>query len=115
MEHPEYCYSHDMENNCTIIKWGESGYYKTDYPEGQYTTEIIDEINARADITPMMRVAMECCSMVAQSDPDLDWEKHYAMCMRIDDEEEYCPSATRGDYSPSNPWDAPGMSMSDFI
>ena len=24
-------------------------------------------------------------------------------------------SATRGDYGPSNPWDAPGMSISDFI
>ncbi len=28
---------------------------------------------------------------------------------------EYCPSATNGDYSPSNPWDAPGMSVKDFI
>lgn len=25
------------------------------------------------------------------------------------------PSSTAGDYSPSNPWDAPGMSMRDFI
>lgn len=31
------------------------------------------------------------------------------------DEEPYTPSATRGDYSPSNPWDAPGMSIHDFI
>ena len=30
-------------------------------------------------------------------------------------EDEYTPSATRGDYSPSNPWDAPGMSIRDFI
>ena len=30
-------------------------------------------------------------------------------------DEEYCPSATNGDYSPSNPWDAPGMSVRDFI
>lgn len=30
-------------------------------------------------------------------------------------DDEYTPSATAGDYSPSNPWDAPGMSMSDFI
>ena len=30
-------------------------------------------------------------------------------------DEHYCPSATAGDYSPSNPWDAPGMSVSDFI
>jgi hypothetical protein len=25
------------------------------------------------------------------------------------------PSSTAGDYSPSNPWDAPGMSVRDFI
>lgn len=30
-------------------------------------------------------------------------------------EEAYCPSATNGDYSPSNPWDAPGMCIRDFI
>lgn len=30
-------------------------------------------------------------------------------------EEEDTPSSTGGDYSPSNPWDAPGMSVSDFI
>ena len=27
----------------------------------------------------------------------------------------YTPSASNGDYSPSNPWDAPGMSIKDFI
>lgn len=32
-----------------------------------------------------------------------------------EDEEEYIPSAENGDYSPSNPWDAPGMSIKDFI
>ena len=32
-----------------------------------------------------------------------------------DDEKEYVPSAENGDYSPSNPWDAPGMSINDFI
>ena len=36
------------------------------------------------------------------------FEKYY-------NEEEYIPSATNGDYSPSNPWDAPGMSIKDFI
>lgn len=32
-----------------------------------------------------------------------------------DDDEEYVPSAENGDYGPSNPWDAPGMSIHDFI
>ena len=27
----------------------------------------------------------------------------------------YTPSSTCGDYSPSHPWDAPGMSIKDFI
>lgn len=31
------------------------------------------------------------------------------------DDENYTPSSTNRDYSPSNPWDAPGMSISDFI
>lgn len=39
----------------------------------------------------------------------LDYELNY------DDDDEYIPSSTNGDYSPSNPWDAPGMKMSDFI
>ena len=34
-------------------------------------------------------------------------------CMEEDDE--YTPSSTAGDYGPSNPWNAPGMSISDFI
>ena len=29
--------------------------------------------------------------------------------------EEHIPSSTNGDYSPNNPWDAPGMSIKDFI
>lgn len=32
-----------------------------------------------------------------------------------DSDNNYTPSAENGDYSPSNPWDAPGMKMSDFI
>ena len=30
-------------------------------------------------------------------------------------DEDYTPSASAGDYSPSNPWNAPGMSIRDFI
>ena len=33
-------------------------------------------------------------------------------CLQRD---EYCPSATAGDYGPGNPWDAPGCSKSMFI
>ncbi|MBO5609119.1 MAG: hypothetical protein J5929_01925 [Eubacterium sp.] len=83
IEHPDACYSRDMNNNCTIIKWGESGYYKTDYPEGKYTDDIVDEINLVGNITPEMRRAMECCSIASQSNPNLNWEKHYKMCLQM--------------------------------
>lgn len=32
-----------------------------------------------------------------------------------EEDEHYIRSSTNGDYGPSNPWDAPGMSVSDFI
>ena len=81
MRHPLACYSHDLNNNCTIIKWGEPGYYKTDYPEGNYTDEVVDKINEEGGITHNERRAMEICSMAAQNNPDLNWEKHFAFLM----------------------------------
>lgn len=39
----------------------------------------------------------------------------FITCYYDDSRYEYVPSAENGDYSPSNPWDAPGMKMSDFI
>lgn len=44
-----------------------------------------------------------------------DYEMEFFGIVEESDEEEYTPSAENGDYSPSNPWDAPGMSVSDFI
>ena len=54
---------------------------------------------------------------------DLVYQIEYAFDIdgvRSEDEEneyddDYIPSAENGDYSPSNPWDAPGMSIKDFI
>lgn len=40
------------------------------------------------------------------------YEEGTPSCLEPDD---YCPSATAGDYSPSSPWNAPGMSVRDFI
>ena len=47
---------------------------------------------------------------------DCGYAMDFLMEMGFDvDDEHYTPSATRGDYSPANPWDAPGMKVSDFI
>lgn len=44
-----------------------------------------------------------------------NYQRLYAEDYEDYDEESYSPSSTNGDYSPSNPWDAPGMSIRDFI
>lgn len=35
--------------------------------------------------------------------------------LETEEDREYCPSSTARDYGPGNPWDAPGMSIRDFI
>jgi hypothetical protein len=62
--------------------------------------------------------------------PDISIEKQFNLCSgkttkesaTIDAEydgsfleKHYVPSSTRGDYSPSNSWDAPGICISVFI
>ncbi len=44
----------------------------------------------------------------------LDMEQ-YREATGEDADSHTAPSSTGGDYSPANPWDAPGMSASDFI
>ena len=44
----------------------------------------------------------------------LDMER-YRDAMGKDTDSHTPPSSTGGDYSPASPWDAPGMSTSDFI
>ncbi len=45
---------------------------------------------------------------------ELDMER-YREAIDEDADSPAVPSSTGGDYSPDNPWDAPGMSASDFI
>lgn len=45
----------------------------------------------------------------------LNFEEEYDESWDYEDDDDYTPSATNGDYSPSHPWDAPGMSIHDFI
>lgn len=75
---PEMCYGVlNTSNELIIIKRGESGYYRTNYPAAKTrkdTEEWCDELNERMDITKAQRKAMECGSMfgwdVPGADPD---------------------------------------------
>ena len=44
-----------------------------------------------------------------------EWCRVEQIAQRVENDEQYVRSSTNGDYSPSNPWDAPGMSIKDFI
>ena len=44
-----------------------------------------------------------------------DSEKEFFGIETESEDDEYIPSSENGDYSPSCPWDAPGMSIRDFI
>ena len=42
-------------------------------------------------------------------------EQESVVATTTNDDHHTAPSSTDGDYSPADPWDAPGMSASDFI
>lgn len=48
-------------------------------------------------------------------EPEINYEELESENMEYWEDEYYTPSCTAGDYSPSNPWNAPGMSIRDFI
>lgn len=63
---------------------------------------------------------MESCLDYEFAETEEDEIKSAATCGRYEEgdpenEEEYCPSSTAGDYGPGNPWDSPGYRISDFI
>lgn len=76
--------------NLTLKQDDKGNQLVTEPGYGTYTLYFADEDTAR-DIL---------------SQYEFDWDNY---------DDEYIPSSTYGDYSPSQPWRAPGMSKSDFI
>ena len=64
---------------------------------------------------------LECCLDYEMATTEEEEIKAAKDCKQYEEgnpdreDDEYCPSSTGRDYSPSNPWDAPGMSIRDFI
>ena len=69
-----------------------------------------------------MWTGMESCLDYEMAETEEECRKAAADCPKYEkgapegrDEGHYTPSATADDYGPSDPWDAPGMSVRDFI
>ena len=65
---------------------------------------------------------IESCYWYEVSTTEAEEIKNAAECGKYEygtpaclDHDEYTPSATAGDYGPGCPWNAPGMSVRDFI
>lgn len=104
-----YCFKHDMHPSEEIqYLLVMHAYELWDYP----LTEI-DHI-----VENNLNVVLVDCSHY-EGDTFINEYRWFEVPEDFKDEEEdnedYIPSSTNGDYSPSNPWDAPGMSISDFI
>lgn len=93
-------------------------FYRTYVTVDEDTSDAEIVLKAKAEI-------LEHQDAVLSPDPDLDIEAHDILNVCLDSEnwledmddegELYTRSSYHGDYSPGNPWDAPGMSIRDFI
>ena len=79
MNKPEMCYVFvESSNEIGIVKWGESGYYRTTISSSiENKKHTVKELNERHfEIDELEAEAMMICSMNDNLKAE-DWEKHY--------------------------------------
>ncbi len=104
------CYVINGDNDIEVI---EKILYQNGYELWNYPLSEIDHIVANE-----LDVVLVDCMIYNENTCEYEHEYRWFEVpegFEEEEEEEYTPSSTGGDYSPSNPWDAPGMSMRDFI
>ena len=89
-------------------------WYAEDTIDGEDTdkhlADWIDSLREDLMMTPEEREARRETELEEMLEHEWEWEQQWTQ-----NNNWYCPSSSSGDYSPSNPWDAPGMSIRDFI
>ena len=88
----------------------QHGIFEYDFLGEKAFDEWIDSLREELRKTPEEREeeSRRFCEELAEAEAmELYNETHW--------NDDYIPSSTAGDYGPSNPWDAPGMSIRDFI
>lgn len=83
----------------------------------QYSAQELHAFVGRADTHEKVSIAREFIGKLDYIDNELydDLMNGLAYISRELYHEDRYTSSYRGDYGPSNPWDAPGMSVRDFI
>ena len=94
-----------VENRKIVLAIGVNGTNVTEM------LELAAEAEATAVNHPLAKIAL-----IARPPDDVRSEAELEKAWdALAEQEAYCPSVTGGDYSPSCPWNAPGMSVKDFI
>ena len=85
----------------------------TPLPDGSYVDDSV-AVDHEAMKAYLYMVDVAELSTTEAEHFGLDMEQ-YKEAIEEDADDHAAPSSAGGDYSPANPWDAPGMSPSDFI
>ena len=95
-----------MLTNDNHISWARMSEVATILKDGLIEADAEGAYGYMADVAELSVAEVEYFG--------LDMEQ-YRGAIGEDADSPAVPSSTGGDYSPANPWDAPGMSVSDFI
>lgn len=79
-----------------------------DYPPAEYGTEDFDYAPTEEECRLLTAVFNDCCRQLYNQSPA-------EMLAECADEWDDLPVKDDPEYGPSNPWDAPGMTPSDFV
>lgn len=79
MNYPEMCYVY-VEVGCEIgvVKFGEKGYYQTEYDSSQSNEQYVKKLNSQLGVTDNEAAAMKILSMNDSIDGNIDeWQKKF--------------------------------------
>lgn len=83
MKHPDISYVFiNVTNELGVVKWGESGYYPTNYGN-HFNQKLVDNLNKKLGLSEEESTAMRYCSMASIPETNEAWEKHYKKCIGI--------------------------------
>ena len=80
MNYPEMCYVYvDVGAEIGIVKFGEKGYYRTEYETGRLENEqLVKELNSRLEVSDSQAEAMKILSMNDSIDGNTEeWQKKF--------------------------------------
>ena len=79
MNYPEMCYVYvEVGMEIGVVKFGESGYYRTNYEHRTENEELVKELNAKLGVTDAQAEAMKILSMNdSVQGNEAEWKKKF--------------------------------------